>query len=57
MEAIDSKTTRLVDRLNYRPPLWPLSWPADVLIIRPKLRKMFAWRHAQTRKLIGAAKT
>ncbi len=53
-EAIDSHTTRLVDRIEYRPPLWPLSWPGDVFIIRPKLKAMFAWRHMQTRKLLGA---
>lgn len=44
-EALDAKRTRLVDRIDYRPPLWPLSFPADVVLIRPKLRAMFAHRH------------
>lgn len=48
-EAITSTTTRLLDRITYTPPLWPLSYPADLLLIRPKLRAMFSHRHAATK--------
>lgn len=47
-EAMDSRTTRLVDRITYRLPLWPVSLPADWLFIRPKLHAMFRYRHRVT---------
>ena len=49
-EAIDSKSTRLVDRVTYRVPWGPLGWLADLLVVRRMLKKMFRYRHAQTRK-------
>lgn len=52
-EAVDAKTTRCLDRVQYRPPLWPLSYPADLLIIRPKLRGMFAHRHRRLKEIFG----
>lgn len=51
-ERIDDKTTRMVDRVTYRAPLGPLGWIADWLIIRRQLRKMFAHRHAATKRLL-----
>jgi ligand-binding SRPBCC domain-containing protein len=51
-EAVDSKTTRLLDRIEYAPPFWPLSLPADMLIIRAKLSSMFAYRHEATRRAL-----
>jgi len=51
-EALDSRRTRLLDRIDYAPPLWPLSYPANLLFIRPKLRAMFAHRHAATKKAL-----
>lgn len=51
-EAIDAKTTRLVDRINYQAPLGPLGWVADKLLIRWKLRAMFKHRHGAVRKAL-----
>src|SRR5205823_13665810 len=36
-EAIDAKTTRVLDRITYRAPFGPAGWIADVIYIRPKL--------------------
>lgn len=44
-EAIDSRNTRLVDRVEYRVPGWPLTAPVDLLLVRPRLVRMF--RHRQ----------
>lgn len=54
-EALSDTTTRLVDRVEYAPPLWPLSYPADALLIRPKLRAMFAHRHRVLRSVFAGA--
>jgi ligand-binding SRPBCC domain-containing protein len=43
-EFVDERTTRLVDFITYRPPLWPLSWPAEALFIRGKITRMFDHR-------------
>ncbi|MFN4243462.1 MAG: SRPBCC family protein [Tepidisphaerales bacterium] len=53
-EALTDTTTRLVDRIEYAPPLWPLSFPADLLLIRPKLRAMFAHRHRVLRQVFAS---
>jgi ligand-binding SRPBCC domain-containing protein len=43
-EAVDSKTTRLTDHIDYTVPLGPLGWVGDLLIVRRKLKSMFAYR-------------
>ncbi len=57
MEYVDARTSRLTDRIVYRPPLGPLGWLADWLVIRPKLKKMFVFRHAQTRAALETQTT
>ena len=44
-EALDSTSTRCIDRITYTAPYGPLGWLANPLIIRPALNKMFAYRH------------
>lgn len=41
---------RLRDEIEYRAPLGPLGRLADPLVIRPRLRKMFDYRHHVTRR-------
>src|SRR5437016_4690403 len=53
LEAVDAKTTRVVDRITYRVGFAPLGWIADVIYVRPKLRSAFAYRHEQLRKRFG----
>jgi ligand-binding SRPBCC domain-containing protein len=43
-EAIDSKTTRMIDRITYTVGMGPLGWIADKLLVRPRLRRMFGYR-------------
>lgn len=52
-EALTDTSTRLVDRIEYAPPLWPASYPVDLLVVRPKLRAMFAHRHRVLRALFS----
>lgn len=52
-EAVTSARTRCVDHIDYLPPLYPLSWPADRLFIRPKLVRMFQYRHDVLRRTFG----
>lgn len=54
-ESVDSKTTRIVDHVVYRSPLGPLGLLLDPLVIRPKLRKMFAHRHRVLRDAFAPA--
>jgi len=49
-EAIDDHTTRCSDIITYTPPLGPLGWFGNVLVIKPSLTKMFAHRA----KVMGA---
>jgi ligand-binding SRPBCC domain-containing protein len=56
-EAIDDKTTRLLDRITYRPPGGPAGWLLDALLIRWKLWSMFRHRHRTTRQLLGTSPT
>jgi ligand-binding SRPBCC domain-containing protein len=51
-EAIDAKTTRIVDRVTYTPPLGVIGWLLDPILIAPRLRKMFTHRHAATKRLL-----
>ena len=51
-ERIDAKQTRMIDRIIYRVPLGPIGWIVDVAYVRPKLARMFRYRHEQTRRLL-----
>jgi ligand-binding SRPBCC domain-containing protein len=51
-ERIDAKTTRIVDRLTYRVGYGPIGLVADVALVRPKLKRLFRYRHDQVRKLL-----
>jgi ligand-binding SRPBCC domain-containing protein len=44
----------LIDQIDYEPPLGPLGKLADLLFIRRTLRRMFAYRHAVTRRYVEA---
>ncbi|MCB9677137.1 MAG: TIGR01777 family protein [Alphaproteobacteria bacterium] len=39
--------TKMIDRIEWTAPLGPAGRIADPLIIRPRLERMFAWRHAR----------
>jgi ligand-binding SRPBCC domain-containing protein len=52
-EAVDSKTTRVVDRVTYRPPLGPLGFLADWLLIRWQVHSMLRYRSNALRKVFG----
>jgi ligand-binding SRPBCC domain-containing protein len=52
-EAIDSKTTRMIDRITYTVGLGPIGWVADKLLVRPKLNRMFGYRQQALPKLLG----
>jgi ligand-binding SRPBCC domain-containing protein len=41
---------RLIDDVDYILPLGPLGWMANGLMVRRQLKRMFAYRHAVTRK-------
>lgn len=47
--------TLLRDEVEYAPPLGLLGRMADAWLIRPRLRRMFAWRHEVTRREVLAA--
>jgi ligand-binding SRPBCC domain-containing protein len=53
-EAVDAKTTRVVDRITYRVPLGPIGWIADLVYVRRKLRRAFRYRHERLRNRFGA---
>ena len=46
---------RLRDEIEYAPPLGFLGRLVDPLFVRPKLRKLFEYRHAVTRREVLAA--
>jgi ligand-binding SRPBCC domain-containing protein len=52
-EAVDGRTTRCVDHIDYAVPLGPLGWVGDFVLVRPSLRKMFAYRAAKMRETSG----
>ena len=54
-EAVDSRSTRTVDRVTYRLPLGPLGWLLDALVVRKKLKQMFRYRHERTKQLLEGA--
>lgn len=51
-DAIDDRTTRLVDRITYQVPYGPFGWIADKLLIGWTLRAMFRYRHTRTREIL-----
>ena len=51
-ERVDEKRTRVIDRITYRVGWGPVGWIADALYVRPKLARMFRYRHEQTRRLL-----
>jgi ligand-binding SRPBCC domain-containing protein len=53
-EALDARTTRVVDRITYRLPFAPIGWLVDVLLVRRKLVAAFRYRHDQLRKRFEA---
>ena len=53
-ERIDDKTTRVTDRVTYRPPFGPIGWLADFLI-RPRIRSMFRYRQEQLKRRLDEA--
>jgi ligand-binding SRPBCC domain-containing protein len=54
-EAVDSKTTRMVDRVTYRAPLGPIGWIADLVFLRRSIRAGFRYRHEQTKRHFESA--
>jgi ligand-binding SRPBCC domain-containing protein len=43
---------RLTDRIEYEAPLGVLGRLADPIMVRPRLRKMFEYRHRVTREAL-----
>lgn len=52
-ESEDGKTTRCLDRITYKVPYGPLGWVGNWLVVRPKLKQMFAHRHRVLRVVFG----
>ena len=52
-ERIDAKTTRCADRVVYSLPLGVFASPIDWLYVRPKLRRIFRYRHEQMKRLLA----
>ena len=50
LEAIDAKTTRLIDRVHYTVGYGPIGWLANVLFVKRELRRMFKHRYGSLRK-------
>lgn len=50
----EGDSTVLVDDIAYELPLAPLSNFADALVVRPRLTKMFDFRHEETARAVGA---
>jgi uncharacterized protein len=51
-EIVDEGTTRLVDTIEYEPPLGPLGRIADALFLRRTIENAFTFRQAKTRDLL-----
>jgi len=54
LEARDAGTL-MVDEVDYAPPLWPLSRPVELLIVRGYMRRMLVRRDQNLRRLAEAA--
>jgi uncharacterized protein len=51
-ESVDSKTTRMLDRITYRLPFGPVGWLGDVVLVRHKIRAMFKRRNQTLKSLL-----
>jgi ligand-binding SRPBCC domain-containing protein len=51
-ESVDSKSTRVVDHIGYKPKLGLLGLLADPIFIRPRLNAMLAYRHQRLHELL-----
>jgi ligand-binding SRPBCC domain-containing protein len=45
--------TRVLDRVEYALPLAPLSHPAHAMLVRPRLARIFAYRHWAIARALG----
>ena len=54
-EAIDDRSTRCIDHIDYTLPYGLLGRLANPLIVKPALRKMFAYREKTLKGLVRAA--
>ncbi|MCY2953806.1 MAG: hypothetical protein NTU53_17795 [Planctomycetota bacterium] len=54
-EAIDGKSTRIVDRVTYRLPWGPIGWMGDWLVVRRRIREMFAYQRSILREILRAS--
>lgn len=48
-ESATNDSSRLVDRVTYRLPMWPLAQPLAGWAVRSEVERMFAYRHAVTK--------
>jgi len=54
-EAVDSRTTRVVERITYRLPLGPLGWLADWLYVRWRVRALMRHRARAMPEVLGGS--
>ncbi|MGC4045365.1 MAG: SRPBCC family protein [Armatimonas sp.] len=54
-EAVDNRTTKLIDSIDYEPPFGILGRIADALFLRRILTNAFAFRHQKTKDLLQSA--
>ena len=52
-EAASDRTTRCIDVIDYTPPLGPIGWIGDHLLLRRMLRSTFAHRHRAMAEIFG----
>lgn len=48
----DGDSSLLIDDIAYELPLAPLSMPADVWVVRPRLERLFTYRHEETARAL-----
>jgi ligand-binding SRPBCC domain-containing protein len=53
-EAIDARTTRMMDRITYSIGWGPIGWLVDKVLVRPKLKRMFEHRKQVLPGLLAA---
>jgi uncharacterized protein (TIGR01777 family) len=53
-EPADSDATRYTDRIEFRPPFSLLGAPAGQWVVRPRVERMLAYRHATLREDLAA---
>jgi ligand-binding SRPBCC domain-containing protein len=56
-EAIDDRSTRIIDHIDYRVGNGPLGPIANLLVVRPALKKMFAYRRKVLERMMGKVVT